>query len=66
MVSYAILSIDGGSSMNIISKEVADKLQLPTEKRPKPCKVAWVDGRSMPINHRCLVLFKIGTYEDSV
>ena len=42
--------IDGGSSMNIISKEAIKKLQLPTTKHPTPYKVAWIYDYSIPIN----------------
>lgn len=52
--------------MDTISKEAVDKLQLPPEKHPKPYKVAWFNDYYIPINHQCLVPFKIGTYEDSV
>lgn len=52
--------------MNTISKEAVDKLQLPTEKHPKPYRVARFNDYYIPINHQCLVPFKIGIYEDSV
>ncbi|CAL2240979.1 unnamed protein product [Prunus armeniaca] len=58
--------LDGGSSENIISKEVVEKLKLPIEKHANPYKVAWFrKGSKVPIISRCLVKFTIGnTIED--
>ncbi|CAL2247038.1 unnamed protein product [Prunus armeniaca] len=58
--------LDGGSSENIISKEVVEKLKLPIEKHPNPYKIAWFQkGSEVPITSRCLVKFTIGnTIED--
>ena len=33
--------IDNGSVINFIAQEVIDKLNLPTEKLPKPYQVKW-------------------------
>lgn len=52
--------------MNIVAQEVIDKLQLPTNKKPKPCKVAWVDDHAIPVTRQCLVPFKIDIYEDEI
>lgn len=60
------LIIDGGSVMNIVAQEVIDKLQLPTNKKPKPCKVAWVDDHAIPVTRQCLVPFKIDILEDEI
>eukprot|EP00268_Persea_americana_P045960 TRINITY_DN470_c8_g1_i1.p2 TRINITY_DN470_c8_g1~~TRINITY_DN470_c8_g1_i1.p2 ORF type:complete len:130 (-),score=12.98 TRINITY_DN470_c8_g1_i1:97-486(-) len=60
------LIINGGSAMNIVAQKVIDILKLPTEKHPKPYKVAWVNDHSIPITRRCLITFKIGVYEDEI
>ncbi|RVW47624.1 Transposon Ty3-I Gag-Pol polyprotein [Vitis vinifera] len=40
--------IDGGSSLNIASQELVEKLNLKTERHPNPFKVAWVNDTSIP------------------
>ena len=39
---------------------------MPTEKHPKPYKVAWVDDHSITMTGRCLVPFKIWICEDEM
>ena len=58
--------IDNGNAINFVAQEVMDKLNLPTEKLSKPCQVTWSYGHIIPVNHRCLVPFKIGSYEDKI
>ena len=60
------LIIDNGSAINFVAQEVIDKLNLPTEKLPKPYQVTWFNGRVIPVTHRCLVSFKIDHYEDKI
>ncbi|KAJ0054384.1 hypothetical protein Pint_02265 [Pistacia integerrima] len=55
------LVIDGGSMENIISKEVVDKLKLPTITHPHPFKVGWLKKRhEIPVTSQCLVKFTMG------
>ncbi|RVW70926.1 Retrovirus-related Pol polyprotein from transposon 297 [Vitis vinifera] len=49
--------IDGGSSLNIASQELVEKLNLKTERHPNPFRVAWVNDTSIPVSFRCLVTF---------
>lgn len=53
--------LDGGSSENIVSKEVVEKLKIPIEKHHHPCKVAWFcRGNEVPVTACCLVKFTMG------
>lgn len=58
--------IDNGSAINVVAQEIIDKLYFSTEKLPKPYKVTRSNGDVIPVTHRCLVAFKIGTYEDKI
>jgi hypothetical protein len=59
------LIIDNGSGMNIISKDIMRKLELPLEKQPQPYKLSWVDDTSIPVRHRSSLTFSLGnSYED--
>ena len=58
--------IDNGSAINFVAQEVIDKLNLPTEKLPKPYQATWPNGHVIPVTHRCLVSFKLGNYEDKI
>ncbi|RVW75504.1 Transposon Ty3-I Gag-Pol polyprotein [Vitis vinifera] len=59
--------IDGGSSLNIASQELVEKLNLKTERHPNPFRVAWVNDTSIPVSFRCLVTFLFGKdFEESV
>ena len=49
--------IDGGSSLNIVSQELVEKLNLKTERYPNPFKVAQVNDTSISVSFRCLVTF---------
>ncbi|RVW75876.1 Transposon Ty3-G Gag-Pol polyprotein [Vitis vinifera] len=40
--------IDGGSSLNIASQELVEKLNLKIERHPNPFRVAWVNDTSIP------------------
>ncbi|RVW96613.1 Transposon Ty3-G Gag-Pol polyprotein [Vitis vinifera] len=52
--------IDGGSSLNIASQELVEKLNLKAERHPNPFRVAWVNDTSIPVSFRCLVTFLFG------
>ncbi|RVX17088.1 Transposon Ty3-I Gag-Pol polyprotein [Vitis vinifera] len=41
-----------GSSLNIASQELVEKLNLKTERHPNPFRVAWVNDTSIPIDLR--------------
>ena len=60
--------IDGGSCENIVSVEVVQKLNIQTEKHPKPYKLAWLKkGDQVAMHKRALVPFLIGLkYKDVV
>lgn len=53
------LIIDNGSSENVVSKKMVEKLGLKTEKHPAPYKLGWIT---------CSITFSIGkkTYVDKV
>ena len=45
------LVIDSGSTNNLVSNEVVDKLKLKTMKHPTPYKVSWLkNGHQMIVN----------------
>ena len=53
--------IDGGSCENIVSDEAVHKLQIQTEKHPKPYKLVWLKkGGEASVSKRALVSFSIG------
>ena len=43
--------IENGSAINLVTQEVIDKLNLPTEKLPKPYQVTWSNGYVIPVTH---------------
>ena len=59
--------VDSGSSDNVASKEMVDKLKLITRPHPYPYKVSWLkkDKKTL-INEQVWVEFKIGEYNDRV
>ena len=60
------LVIDGGSSMNVVSKDAVKSLNLKVELHPSPFRVAWVNDHTLPITQRCLVSIQIGDYNDEI
>ncbi|KAE8661446.1 hypothetical protein F3Y22_tig00113725pilonHSYRG00321 [Hibiscus syriacus] len=53
--------IDSGSCENVVSEEVVQKLQLKTDRHPKPYKLSWLNkGSEVTVDRRCLVSFSIG------
>ncbi|KAF9605022.1 hypothetical protein IFM89_013188 [Coptis chinensis] len=62
-----IVVIDGGSTDNLVSQEIVDKLGLQTTKHPKPFSIQWFKKEDpVVVNHQCLVPLTIGPYEDTV
>ena len=49
--------IDGGSSFNLVSKELVEKLNLKSKEYPNPYQIAWVNDTSILVNSHCLVTF---------
>ena len=60
------LVIDGGSSMNVVSKDAVKLLNLKVELHPNPFRVAWVNDHTVAITQRCLVSIKIRDYKDEI
>ena len=61
------LIIDSGSSKNIVSKTMMDKLQLPTQSHPFPYCIGWIKNVSKTkVTKQCHVPFSIGKYKDEV
>ena len=60
------LVIDGGSLMNVVSKDAVKLLNLKVEPHPNPFKVAWVNDHTFPVAQRCLVSIQIGDYKDEI
>ncbi|XP_071695421.1 uncharacterized protein [Rutidosis leptorrhynchoides] len=60
--------IDGGSCENVVSTEMVEKLNLPTEDHPEPYQLTWLKrGIHIKVTKHCLVQFSIGkTYKDEV
>ncbi|XP_020258806.1 uncharacterized protein LOC109835232 [Asparagus officinalis] len=58
--------IDSGSSENIVSRHMVEKLGLKTEKHPAPYKIGWIrKGNDVQVDEVCRVSFSIGrTYVD--
>ena len=60
------LVIDGGSSMNVVSKDAIKLLNLKVEPHPNPFRVAWVNDHTLPITQRCLVSIQMRDYKDEI
>lgn len=60
--------IDNESSMNVVAKEVAERLGLPQEMHPTLYKVSWINNsNSVLVQTHCLVKFSLGkNYVDQV
>jgi hypothetical protein len=59
--------IDSGSTDNLISTNMVEKLELETTAHPKPYKVSWLKkGHRVMVTKQCLVKFKIGGYRDEI
>jgi hypothetical protein len=59
--------VDNGSTDNLISIEMVEKLELVTIDHPSPYKVSWLQkGHQVSVTKQCLVEFKIGGYNDKI
>jgi hypothetical protein len=59
--------IDSGSTDNLVSTEMVEKLELETTAHPKPYKVLWLQkGHQVTITKKCFVEFKIRGYRDEI
>eukprot|EP00253_Pinus_taeda_P027252 PITA_27252 len=59
--------IGSGSTDNLVSTEVVEKLKLKTMKHPTPYKVSWLQkGHQLLVNEQCEVEFQVGKYKDKI
>jgi hypothetical protein len=59
--------IDSGSTDNLVSMEMVEKLELETTAHPSLYKVSWLQkGHQVTVTKQCLVEFKIGGYRDEI
>ena len=59
--------IDSGSTDNLVSTEMVEKLGLKRMKHPTPYKLSWLQkGHQLLVNEKCNVEFHIGTYKDEI
>ena len=59
--------IDNGSTENIVSRDIVQRLRLPTEKHPNPYKVGWIKSvGDIKVTERCKIPFMIGKYKDEI
>jgi hypothetical protein len=59
--------VDSGSTDNLVSTEMVEKLELKTNTHPSPYKVTWLQkGHQVCVTKQCLVNFKMGEYRDEI
>eukprot|EP00253_Pinus_taeda_P033292 PITA_33292 len=59
--------IDSGSTNNIVSTEMVEKLGLTKKVHPAPYKVSWLQkGHQVTVTKQCNVEMQIGTYRDVI
>jgi hypothetical protein len=59
--------VDCGSTDNLVSTKMVEKMELETGAHPSPYKVSWLQkGHQVTITKQCLVGFKIGGYKDEI
>jgi hypothetical protein len=59
--------VDSGSTDNLVSKEMVEKLELETTDHLSPYRVLWLQkGHQVTVTKQCLVEFKIGGYNDKI
>ena len=60
------LVIDGGSSMNVVSKDAVKLLNRKVEPHPNPFRVEWVNDHTLLVAQRCLVSIQMGDYKNEI
>ena len=61
------LIVDSGSTDNLVSTEMVDKLKLRKIVHPEPYRVAWLQkGHQVLVKEQCQVKFQIGSYQDEI
>jgi hypothetical protein len=59
--------IDSGSTDNLVSTDMVEKLELEMTAHPNPYKFSWLqEGHQVMVTKQCLVEFKIGGYRDEI
>jgi hypothetical protein len=59
--------VDSGSTDNLISMEMVEKMELETIDHPSLYRVSWLQkGHQVTVTKQCLVEFKIGGYNDKI
>jgi hypothetical protein len=59
--------IDSGSTDNLVSTNMVEKMELKKIAHPNPYKVSWLQkGHQVMVNQQCQVEFKIGGYRDEI
>jgi hypothetical protein len=59
--------VDNGSTDNIVSMEMVEKMELETIEHPSPYRVSWLQkGHQVNVTKQCLVEFNIGGYNDKI
>jgi hypothetical protein len=59
--------VDSGSTDNLVSTKMVEKMELETVAHPSPYKVSWLQkGHQVTVTKQCLVEFKIGGYRDEI
>lgn len=59
--------IDSGSTNNLVSIEVVEKLKMKTIKQPTPYKVSWLQkGHQLLVNEQCEVELQLGKYKNKI
>jgi hypothetical protein len=59
--------VDSGSTDNLVSTEMVEKLELEMIDHSSPYRVSWLQkGHQVTITKQCLVVFNIGGYNDKI
>jgi hypothetical protein len=59
--------VDSGSTYNLVSTDMVEKLELETTDHLNPYKVSWLQkGHRVNVTKQCLVDINIGGYNDMI
>jgi hypothetical protein len=59
--------VDSGSTYNLVSMDMVEKMELETIDHPSTYRVSWLQkGHQVTVTKQCLVEFKIGGYNDKI